>query len=54
MSRIESLYQVYPSWEYDESIAKYVCPQDLPDDGKTYLWNESLTEWTLSEEEQGA
>jgi len=50
MGKIESLHQVYPSWEYDESISRYVCPDDLPDDGKTYLWDESIKKWVLSEE----
>lgn len=48
MSKIESLYKIYPSWNYDESISKYVCPQELPDDGKTYLWDEDSKSWIES------
>lgn len=35
----------YPSWVLDNATADWKAPVPLPDDGKTYDWNESTTSW---------
>jgi hypothetical protein len=35
----------YPSWLLDNATADWKAPVPLPDDGKTYDWNESTTSW---------
>jgi hypothetical protein len=35
----------YESWILDESTGRYHAPVELPDDGKTYRWNEENQTW---------
>jgi hypothetical protein len=35
----------FNSWILDESTGRYHAPQDYPDDGKEYRWNEDTTSW---------
>jgi hypothetical protein len=40
----------YPSWTVlDETIGEYVAPVAKPDDGNTYEWDESQTNWVIVE-----
>jgi len=40
--------KVFDSWVLDESTGRYHAPVDYPDDGKTYEWNEDITNWEES------
>jgi len=35
----------YPSWVLDEATCLWVAPIDYPDDGKRYIWDETITDW---------
>ena len=35
----------YPSWVLNNTTADWEAPIPLPDDGKTYDWNESTGSW---------
>ena len=35
----------FPSWVYDETSKSYIPPQDHPDDGNDYSWDESNMRW---------
>jgi len=35
----------YPSWLLNEDTCFWVTPIPMPDDGKSYLWNEETTSW---------
>jgi len=35
----------YPSWLLNEDTCLWVTPIPMPDDGKSYLWNEETTSW---------
>ncbi len=35
----------YPSWVLNNTTADWKAPVPLPDDGKTYDWNESTLAW---------
>lgn len=35
----------YPSWSYDKIHGLWVSPIPYPDDDKTYIWDEDLTNW---------
>ena len=35
----------YPSWILNEDTYKYEAPVTYPDDGKAYIWDESITNW---------
>ena len=38
--------QPYPSWTLNETTCLWEAPVAYPDDGKQYIWNESITNWT--------
>jgi len=38
--------QPYPSWTLNETTCLWESPVSYPDDGKEYIWNESITNWT--------
>jgi hypothetical protein len=38
--------QPFPSWTLDEDTCWWEAPVAYPDDGKEYIWNESITNWT--------
>ena len=35
----------YPSWTLNEDTCLWEAPVAYPDDGKTYKWNEEITNW---------
>jgi hypothetical protein len=37
----------YPSWVINESSWTWEAPTDMPDDGKSYDWNETNQTWEL-------
>jgi len=37
--------QLYPSWILAEVTCLWIAPVEYPSDGKTYVWNESTTNW---------
>jgi len=37
--------QTYPSWILDETTCRWDAPVTIPDDGKFYKWDESITNW---------
>ena len=37
--------QSYPSWTLDKDTWTWVAPKDKPDDGKEYMWYESINNW---------
>ena len=37
----------YESWTLDETTCLWDSPVEYPDDGQAYIWNESITNWTL-------
>jgi len=39
--------QPYPSWVLNESTCDWEAPSAQPDDGKSYLWNETTISWDL-------
>lgn len=48
----------YDSWVLNEDTCCYEAPEDFPDDGKKYIWDEAGVEWELDtsmdyEDEQG-
>jgi hypothetical protein len=38
--------QPFPSWTLNETTCLWKAPVAYPDDGKMYIWNESITNWT--------
>jgi len=36
----------FASWTLDEDTCWWEAPVAYPDDGKMYIWNESITNWT--------
>jgi hypothetical protein len=38
--------QPYPSWTLIEDTCQWSAPVEKPDDGKSYEWNEEITNWT--------
>ena len=38
--------QPYMSWTLNETTCLWEAPVAYPDDGKQYIWNESITNWT--------
>jgi len=38
--------QPFPSWTLNETTCLWESPVAYPDDGKMYIWNESITNWT--------
>ena len=43
--------QKYASWTLNEETCLWESPVPMPEDGRTYLWDETTTNWTLVEEE---
>ena len=37
--------QPYPSWTLNETTCQWEAPVAYPDDGKSYTWNETITNW---------
>ena len=37
--------QDYPSWTLNEDTCRWEAPSAMPDDGKSYLWNEETLSW---------
>jgi len=37
--------QPYPSWVLNETTCHWEASSEMPDDGKSYLWNEEITNW---------
>jgi hypothetical protein len=37
--------QNYPSWTLNEDTCRWEAPSAMPDDGKSYLWNEETLSW---------
>ena len=37
--------QPYPSWQLNETTCYWQAPVDYPQDGKQYVWNESIANW---------
>ena len=37
--------QPYPSWTLNEDTCHWNAPVTYPEDGKTYRWNEEITNW---------
>jgi len=42
--------QPYPSWLLDDETCQWSAPVPMPDDGKRYIWDESITNWVEAEE----
>ena len=38
--------QPYESWSLNEDTCLWEAPVPYPDDGKRYIWNETITNWT--------
>jgi hypothetical protein len=38
--------QPFASWTLNETTCLWEAPVAYPDDGKEYIWNESITNWT--------
>ena len=38
--------QPFASWTLNETTCLWEAPVAHPDDGKQYIWNESITNWT--------
>lgn len=41
--------KAFPSWVFDDSIGDFRAPVDIPNDGKSYDWDESTLSWVESE-----
>lgn len=37
--------QPFPSWTLDEESCLWNAPEAYPNDGKFYIWDESITSW---------
>jgi len=35
----------FASWSLDEETCQWVAPVDYPSDGKSYYWDETITDW---------
>ena len=42
--------QPFPSWTLNESTCLWDCPEEYPDDGYFYDWDEETTSWVRREE----
>ena len=42
--------QPYPTWTLDKDTWTWVAPKDKPDDGKEYVWYESIENWSAPAE----
>ena len=38
--------KTHDSWVFNDTTYIWEAPVDYPDDGKQYIWNESITNWT--------
>ena len=38
--------QPFTSWILNETTCLWEAPVAMPDDGKEYIWNENITNWT--------
>ena len=38
--------QPFASWTLNETTCLWEAPVAMPEDGKQYIWNESITNWT--------
>jgi hypothetical protein len=38
--------QPYPSWTLNDTTCLWEAPVVYPEDGKVYIWNETITNWT--------
>ena len=36
----------YNSWTLDEDTLEWVPPHPMPTDGRVYIWDESITDWS--------
>jgi len=41
--------KAFESWVLDETTCLWRAPVDMPDDGQSYVWGESVGEWVVSE-----
>ena len=41
--------QPYPSWLLNTTTCQWQAPAPYPDDGKTYMWDETTLSWVLVE-----
>lgn len=39
--------QPYPSWLLNETTCQWYAPVPMPDDGKIYVWDESIVNWVV-------
>ena len=39
----------FPSWTLNEDTCLWEPPTPMPDDGKSYVWDESKKEWVVAE-----
>ena len=37
----------YASWILNETTCRWNAPVDMPDNGKNYIWNESILNWEI-------
>lgn len=35
----------YDSWVINDDVTEWVAPKAIPNDGKTYKWNENIKDW---------
>jgi len=42
--------QPYPTWTLDKDSWTWVAPKDKPNDGKDYVWYESIENWSEPDE----
>ena len=42
--------QPYPTWTLDKDTWTWVAPKEKPDDGKEYVWYESIEYWAEPDE----
>ena len=43
--------QPYPSWTLNNDSCIWEAPTTYPDDGANYVWDESITSWSVNEME---
>ena len=41
----------YPSWVFDETLCAAVPPIAMPDDGNSYVWDETTISWVATSSE---
>ncbi len=42
----------FTSWTLDEDTCQWEAPTPMPDDGKEYMWDEEIQDWSLLEEQE--